>query len=183
MVARGVVGTVDTHFGTLLAVVTRRANCENKFTLGEWRLPAAGLSLVVSKDDAHFDRSRPPCVRAGSRTLPSHGGRGRTGCRRGTTGHTAHRKSPLGILGLTRREKKRKTLEFFRFFPTFVQLGGRAGRLTVLTGHPPVAWPTHTRPCLSLAGVTVGTVLETGLVAVAPPQAIRAGFTAVRAFK
>lgn len=60
---------------------------------------------------------------------------------------------------------------------------GLTGTLTVLTGHPPVAWPTHTRSCLSLAGVAVGTVLKTGLVAVAPPQAIRARLAAAGAFK
>lgn len=72
---------------------------------------------------------------------------------------------------------------FFLHFLTDRQTEGWTGRLTVLTGHPPVAWPTHTRSGLSLAGVTIGTVLETGLVAVAPPQAIRARFTAARALK
>lgn len=45
--------------------------------------------------------------------------------------------------------------------------------LTVLTGESPEARATHTFPAVSHAGVTVGAVLETGLVAVAPPQALR----------
>lgn len=43
--------------------------------------------------------------------------------------------------------------------------------LTVLTGDSPVAWTTHTRPGFPHARVAVGAMLETRLVAVAPPQA------------
>lgn len=44
--------------------------------------------------------------------------------------------------------------------------------LTVLTGDSPVAWATHTCSSFPQARVTVGAMLETGLVTVAAPQAL-----------
>lgn len=44
--------------------------------------------------------------------------------------------------------------------------------LTVLTGDSPVAWATHTCSGFPQARVTIGTMLETGLVTVAAPQAL-----------
>lgn len=52
--------------------------------------------------------------------------------------------------------------------------------LTVLAGDSPVTGTAHTRSVFPQASVAVGTVLETGLVAVAPPQALWARFTAAR---
>ena len=44
--------------------------------------------------------------------------------------------------------------------------------LTVLTGDSPVSWATHTRPSFPHTRVTVGAVLEAGLVTVTAPQAL-----------
>lgn len=85
----------------------------------------------------------------------------------GTTCRTGRHKSPLGILGV-RRGGDSKSSHIWSL-PSARRL---TRTLTVLAGDPPVAGPTHTRPRLSLAGVAVGAVLETGLVAVAPPQAV-----------
>lgn len=51
----------------------------------------------------------------------------------------------------------------------------------VLTGDSPVAGTTHTRSSLPQARVTVGAMLEAGLVTVAPPQALRTRLATTRA--
>lgn len=50
----------------------------------------------------------------------------------------------------------------------------------VLAGDSPESWATHTRSIFPQAGVTVGAMLETGVVTVAPPQALRTWLTAAR---
>lgn len=44
--------------------------------------------------------------------------------------------------------------------------------LTVLAGDSPVAWAAHTRSSFPQTRVAVWTMLEAGLVTVAPPQAL-----------
>lgn len=46
---------------------------------------------------------------------------------------------------------------------------GAVTALTVLTGNSPVAWATHTCSTFPQARITVGAMLETGLVTMAPP--------------
>lgn len=96
----------------------------------------------------------------------------------GTTCCTGRRKSPLGILGV-RRGGESKSSHIW----SLLSACRLTRTLTVLTGDSPVAGATHTCSRLSLAGVAVGAVLETGLVAVAPPQAVRAGLAAAGTFK
>lgn len=100
-VAGGVVGTLIAHFRTHLAVVASRTNC--KTLLEEVRLSLNIKNICV---DLHvqllipnLDHSWHLCDLAGSRTLLSHGGSGRTGHRMGMTCCTGHHRYQLCILG------------------------------------------------------------------------------------
>lgn len=129
----------------------------------------------VIVDDVNLGHSCLRCVLAGSRTLRSHGGRGKSGRRRGTTFCTGRHTCQLCILGENGiKSERRHTLHPAHFC-------GALTTLTVLTGDSPVTRSTHTCSGFPQARVAVGAMLEAGVITVGPPQALRARLAAARA--
>lgn len=112
MVTCGVVGTVNTHLGTLLTIVT------------SW------TSLITIRSSVTRKAITFPCHMMAAVRLAT-----------GRAGHTA-------------------------LVPV------HTSSAFVLTGDSPVAWTTHTSSGFFYACVTVGAMLEAGLITVASPQTL-----------